>query len=505
MTTTLFQLASSLLSWFWLSVEITLHLTLFLLVCYSCLKTRREPTSALLWIFIAWAFPLIGPALYLLFGINRMPRKAWRKQHADRTFRNECQARANESLPLVYWRALHRSRAARPADQFAAALNRTFDRILPDDPLLGGNAIELLVDGDQAYPRMLAAIQNAKHHIHMQTFIVWNDKTGKQFLDALAEKARQGVTVRFLFDRFGSTGAVFSRLFSRYRKAPNMSIVGWTQANIFKSQFQINLRNHRKIMVVDGNLAFTGGVNLADDNITQNGAPPIRDYHFELRGPIVQELQYSFLRDWYFMTDDNPDQLLQKTHFPKLSEAGPALVRTAGSGPTPDEINILTDVFFECLTAARRQALIITPYFVPQPDILQAFRAAALRGVDIRLIIPAKNNHIYTGLAGQALYEDMLAGGVRIFERPPPFIHAKAMLVDDSLAVIGSANIDVRSLRLNYETNLIVADAQFNSVLKKAILREQSLSRELDLATWRARGAMRKLMENFCYLLTPML
>ncbi len=205
------------------------------------------------------------------------------------------------------------------------------------------------------------------------------------------------------------------------------------------------------------------------------------------------------------MTDENPDQLLQKAHFPKLAEAGPALVRVAGSGPTPDEINVLTDVFFECLTAARRQVLVITPYFVPQPDILQAFRAAALRGVDIRLIVPAKNNHVYTGLAGQALYEDMLAGGVRVFERPPPFIHAKAMLIDNTIAVIGSANIDVRSLRLNYETNLIVSDAQFNSVLKKTILREQALSRELDLETWRARGSMRKLMENFCYLLTPML
>ncbi len=505
MGTTVFAWFSREPPWAWVLLNAGLHLALFLLVCLNCLKTRRESSSALLWIFVAWSFPLIGPLLYLLFGINRVPRKAWRKQRADAELLSARQAREQESLPLVYWRAVHETRAAQPADPSDRALNRTLDAILEDYPLLGGNAIEPLVGGDEAYPRMLAAIRAARHHVHLQTFILWHDEVSREFLDALAAKARDGVAVRCLYDCFGSTGARLAGTLTRYRRVPGLQLAGWTQANLFKRQFQINLRNHRKLLIVDGELAFSGGLNIRNDNRSRPGAPAIRDYHVAVRGPIVQELQYSFLRDWHFMTDDDPDTLLQAAHFPHLPAVGPSLIRVANSGPTEDEMEVIARVFFECLVAARHEVLVVTPYFVPPRPLLEALCSAARRGVDTRLIVPCRNNHLYAGLAGQSLYEELLQAGVRVFERGPPFMHAKALIVDGRLAVVGSANLDMRSLRLNYESNLVVFDPTFVRALKQIVLQEQAAGTELGLAAWQARPAARRLLENACYLMMPVL
>ncbi len=498
-------LVTAAVSWPWILLDVGLHLALFLLVVFHCLKTRRESTSALLWIFVAWSFPVIGALLYAVFGINRVGLKAWRKQRADSAFLAARESREDEALPMAYWRAVHRATAAEPADPAAAEFNRTMNRLMPDHPLLGGNLLRPLVDGDEAYPAMRAAIRNARHHIHLQSFIIGHDALSREFLDLLADKARGGVAVRVLYDQFGSTGAVLARAFARYTGIPRLRFHGWTQANMFKRQFQVNLRNHRKILVVDGEEAFFGGINIRGENVSQAGRPAIRDYHTAARGPIVQELQYSFLRDWYFATEEDPEILLQQAHFPRVAAVGSALARLVNSGPTPDEMENVADVFFECLVSARKQLLVVTPYFVPPQDILRAFRAAASRGVDVRLLAPKINNHLYAGLAGKALYEELLLAGVRIFERPPPFMHAKALIMDDKLALVGSANLDVRSLRLNYETNLLVFDDAYVNALKRIVLADFTQGKELNLAAWQRRPASRRLLENFCHLLMPVL
>jgi cardiolipin synthase A/B len=218
----------------------------------------------------------------------------------------------------------------------------------------------------------------------------------------------------------------------------------------------------------------------------------------------VQELQFSFLSDWHFMTAEDPGHLLLAEHFPHLASEGDALVRLVNSGPTA-ELETLADVFFNCLVAARRQILAVTPYFVPTPDILRAFRSAALRGVEVKLVVPARNNHFYAGLAGRAFYGDLLDAGVRIFERRPPFMHAKALLVDDAVALVGTANLDARSLRLNYENDLVVYDGPLINQLKRAVLDDLAASREIAPGPWRNRPLHRRLAENFCALLSPVL
>ncbi len=490
--------------WEWWSLRGCLHIAAFLLVTAHSLQTRREPTSTLLWMFIAFLFPIVGPLLYVAVGVYRVPRKGWRKHLRNQELLAHRRAREEAGLPLAYWRAVHSALATEPSTPFARELDRVMQVVLPDFPLLGGNRIRPLITGNQAYPAMLEAIRGAQHHVHFQTFMLCNDEVGEQFLEALAERARNGVRVRLLYDRFGSTHAVLGGLIRRFRGVANLQLVGWTQANPLKRQFQINLRNHRKIMVVDGRTAFVGGINVHRENIDTAAGPAIRDYHFEVTGPAVQELQYSFLRDWYFMTEEDPDVLLNQDLFPETAPAGDALVRLANSGPA-SEPEAFADIFFCCVTAARRQILAVTPYFVPPADIVRALRIAALRGVDVRLAAPQKNNHVYAGMAGRSLYSELLESGVRIFERPPPFMHAKALVVDDEVALVGTSNLDVRSLRLNYETNLAVFDSNFIEELKQIVLEEFAAAHEIELSAWRRRPALQKVAENFCFLLQPVL
>lgn len=491
-------------AWLTLGLGTLMHILCVGLVTYHCLQTRREPTSALLWIFLAWAFPVLGPFFYLTLGVDRITRKSFLRAATARRLREVRQSREDESLPLAYWRTVHQAATACPEDPACASFNRALDAVISDHPLLGGNELDLLISGDELYPLLFAAIGEARHHIHLQSFIIRNDETGRKLLDLLAQQASRGITVRVLYDRFGSSWAVLSGMFRRYRHIRNMHLRGWTLANPLKRQFQLNLRNHRKIAVIDGRTAFVGGINLSDDNTSCEKLTGFRDYHFKVVGPIVQELQYTFISDWHFITGTAPEKLLTEDYFPHIDNLGNIQMRVINSGPS-EEMEVMADVVFLAVTAARHQILAVTPYFVPPRELVAAFKAAARRGVDVRLIVPGKNNHFYAGWASRSLYEELLETGVRIFERREPFLHAKALLIDDMLSFVGSANLDVRSLRLNYETNLAVFDSATANTLKEVVLDEQAHSNEINLQEWRRRPAYRRFLENLFHLMTPVL
>lgn len=488
----------------WLPVWTLLHLAGFAWVVLHCLRHRREPVSALLWMVAAWSLPFLGFLLYLMFGVTRVKRKAWKKESVNRRLHEVRREQESEALPLHYWRALREAAVSRPADPSRRRIDNALAQTNPDHVLLRGNTVRLLATGDDAFPAMLDAIRGARNHIHLQSFILGNDAVGREFLDALADRAEAGVQVRVLFDRFGSTHAVLGGLFRKYRGIPGLHIAGWSMARLLKRQFQVNLRNHRKVLVVDGRDAFMGGINLQEKHRTRPAAPALRDYHMHLRGPAVHELQYTFLSDWYYITDESPRELLKAEHFPHVELDGPALVRLVNGSPATD-LDEICDALFSMITLAERSILAATPYFIPSADIIRALRIAALRGVDVRVIVPEKNNHVYAGLAGRALYEELLEAGVRIFERRPPFLHGKALVVDDLVAMVGTANLDIRSLRLNYESNLAVYDDAFVNQVKETLLGELAESDPIDLAAWRTRPARHKITENLCHILTPML
>lgn len=451
---------------------------------------------------MAWSFPILGALLFVTFGVDRVALHGKRKREQNQNLLH-ARTTAAEALPLAYWQAL-KDLQHEPDNAVCDRIDRAVDAFAPDFPLLGKNEILPLITGPEAYPAMLEAIRSAKHHIHFQCFIIRNDYVAKMFFEAMAEKAREGVSVRVLFDRFGSTQAIISGFFWRYHLIPNFEIKGWTQVNLLKRRLQINLRNHRKSLIVDGKTVFFGGINLDKVNLPENEDQAHRDYHFKAQGSIVQQFQYAFLQDWFFMAKDPPEKLLQEHFFPSCHNTGSTPARVILSGPATEEHSI-EDLLFMLIGEASKQILIVTPYFVPSAPLIAALRAAASRGVDIHLILPDKNNHFYAGWAARAFFAELLGTGVRIFLRKPPFIHAKAMVVDSHIVTIGTANWDIRSLHLNYETNVLAYDQGLANQIKKCILDEESESEEIHLAGWEARPEWQRLMENACSLLSPIL
>ncbi len=489
---------------YWVVFSTALHIMAFIAVVLHALHRRRNASATILWIFVAWSFPGIGVLLYLSFGIDRVPNKGLKNKAANQLMMKQRNERHQDNSAFIAWHYDYRTDLAAIENDFIRQVNRSIDGLNPEHPLLDGNQIEPLLCGDQAYPLMMQAIRSATDHIHLQSFIIARDETGVEFLDALKAKAEEGVKVRLMFDTFGSTHAYLGGMFRKYRNIPNLEIQGWSQANPLKRQFQINLRNHRKNLIVDGKTAFFGGVNISNENITSGGHNAIRDYHFKVEGPLVHELQYSFLRDWFFMTEEPLDSLLRPEHFPETNPVGPTMARIIDSGPSaPPEM--VGEAFFNTIVMAQSQIHIVTPYFVPTNDIIKALRSAARRGVDVRIIVPEKNNHRYSGMATKALYEELLDAGARIFHRKPPFIHAKAMVVDDTIALVGSANLDVRSLELNYETTVLISDETAVNKLKLIVHEDMEQSTELNLNDWLQRPAIQKLGENLCSLMTPVL
>jgi len=491
MFTYLFSVAGASLL---VSVATTFHILRF---------KHRESVSAVLWIFIAFSFPFVGPVLYFLFGVNRVRMKGLRLEAARNHLLREP---GNQASLALKSRAENMQRHGTAWDsEEAMRTTMALDRQLRDMPALLGNRIRLLRHGDEAYPAMLEAVEEACRSIHLQTYIIRPDRIGRRFMEVLSRKARQGVTVRFLYDRLGSSTAHLSGFFLEYQDQPNLQIHGYALVHPLKRRMQINLRNHRKLLVVDGHTGFLGGINIHDANISAAGKGlAIHDYHFEILGPAVSELQYSFLQDWYHTSDDPPEALLRPEYFPRLEACGEDFARVVRSGPGHD-YEAGHRAFFTFVVMAQQSIRLLTPYFVPDGPLFTALANAAARGVDVRLIVPARNNHWYVQYATRSFFAPLLQAGVRIYERPAPFVHAKALLVDNRWAFVGSSNFDIRSFRLNFELNLEVRGPFAENDLRQALQEEIHSSEEIRLADFERRRAWEPLLESLCALASPLL
>ncbi len=474
-------------------------------VLFHILKRPRDARTSLLWIFFVFTFPLIGLTAYLLFGINTVPRKSWDKHYSDALFAKRQESEKGHS-PLAETYA-RRDALRHDADRTGdPALHRLLDRIAPGHLLLDGNAIDLLTPADHALEAMFEAIRQARHHIHLTTYILADDCVGRRLMTNLVRRAKAGVQVRVLYDAFGSAGPEFRGFFRRYRKIPNLQIIPFSHSNIFKRQLQLNLRNHRKLLIIDGTTAFTGGINFHDVYLTgdsgKRGAG-VSDLHFRIRGPIVLDLQYTFLRDWFYMTECPLTPFISADYYPPTAACGTVAARLVNSGPQLQTASAVTNLFFALITRATRQLILATPYFVPSQPLMLALCQAARRGVEVKVLVPRKNNHPTIRIASQALYQPLLSAGVTLFERHPPFMHTKATVIDDHISVIGSANLDPRSLDFNYETDLVVESEPFAQTLKAALADDFARSDVITYGHWRRRSKFHQLIENFFNLFHP--
>src|SRR5687768_15221074 len=400
---------------------------------------KRDSRSAAIWVVLIWVMPALGAMLYLLMGINRVQRRAKRLRRDTVRFRSPAAIRAEE-----------------PGTHLAP-LARLVGQVI-ERPLTAGNQVDVLVDGAQAYPAMLEAIESARASIMLASYIFHSDGIGAQFIGALIRAHQRGIAVRVLVDDVDVR-------FSRHPANKPLKQAGVPVA-IFNPPFvparlnAMHLRNHRKILVVDGVLGFTGGMNI-DRRYWRPDAPAeaFRDLHFRLRGPVVAQLAEVFADDWQFTTDE---ALRGAPWFVPLGPAGDCIARVIEAGPD-EHFETLRWAIVGGLEAAQRSVRVITPYFIPDAGLISSLNAAALRGIEVDIVLPAESDlpHVHWAAFGQ-LWQ-VLDHGCRVWVSPPPFDHSKLMVVDGAWTLLGSANWDARSLRLNFELNAECYSVEFGA------------------------------------------
>jgi cardiolipin synthase len=336
----------------------------------------------------------------------------------------------------------------------------------------------------------------------MQFFIIRADESGKRFMEALAERAAAGVKVRFLYDAVGSW-RLTSRALRVLLKAGGQAIPFLPFLNPLRRRIQINLRNHRKLLIVDGRIGFTGGLNLGDEYVSKDPHFGLwRDDFVRIEGPAVAGLQRVFTEDWDFAADEDP--LDGPDYFPKPVNHGATKVQVAWSGPDQD-IRTIREVYFAAIMRARKRVWLTTPYFVPDAGLYDALCTAARSGRDVRVLCPFRPDHWLAHLAGRYYWDHLLAAGGKVYQYTAGFVHTKLLMVDDVWSSIGTANFDNRSLLLNFEVTCLIESAEVQANLERAFLRDLEASIRLDLETFRRRPFVAKMAENGCRLLSPVL
>ncbi|NOT02495.1 MAG: cardiolipin synthase [Phycisphaerales bacterium] len=450
---------------------------------------KRDARGSALWTIIAFTLPLLGPWLYWVLGINRVKRRAIK-------LRAPVAAESPAAIPTDH--ALTELDVQRALGHLAR-LKRVTDR-LSRFPLLAGNTVNPLHDGDEAYPAMLAAIESATRSVTLASYIFEWDDVGRRFTDVLGSAANRGVKVHVLLDGIGAVEA-YSRVGRRLIRA-GAEVAAFFPLRIPTGRLRLNLRNHRKIMVVDGRVGFTGGMNISQKHCR---AAPRRqraeDLHFGIKGPVVAELQAAFVEDWYLGTDKILDG---DAYFPALTPDGPAQCRGICSGPD-DPAEPIHWTIQAALSAAIREVVIVTPYFIPSPALIAGMAIASMRGIAIRLVLPSRVDRRFMRWAADAYLWQVLVHGVRVYHRPPPFVHTKLMIVDRQWVFLGSANLDPRSFRLNFEFNVEVYDAGLGGRLAAWLDDVLNGSREVTLEMVDGRSMPVRLRDGMVKLFSPYL
>ncbi len=519
------------------------------------LQRGTRPVAALTWILCLLTLPFLGVFLWWGMGHNYVKRRKKRRSRSQAHLHKSFHAlAARGNVPEGHWAEMDKMPSGRDA------LIRRENLALHDEhgifPFTHENGVTIYQNAETAYDAFEEAIRAARHHVHIQFYIWRSDATGRRFRDLLVEKARQGVEVRVLYDAVGGS-SVDGDFMGKIRRAGGKT-ASFLPVQIFTRRFQLNFRNHRKILVIDGEVAFTGGLNLADEYEEWS------DLACRLDGPVVIQFQEVFAEDWYFATKEDlveeryfralPEKPLYKElvedGLPKGEQAkdeqaepaqiareGAALAeeaargalqkrggpdwlalarrealakryvvraRVVASGPD-DPLAVIQKMFFKAITSAKERLYIMTPYFVPDDALMTALQMAAMRGVDVRLVIPAKSDVPLTQYAGRSYLEALLMVGVRVFEYEYRILHAKMLLMDQKVTILGSANMDIRSFRFNFEANVVLESEEVNRVMTQLYSDAMLRSLELRLDVFRQRSRGERLLEGAARLFSPLL
>ena len=475
----------------WAALTAVVHVTGAIAVTIDAVLRKRQVSAAIGWIGLAWLAPVVGSILYLTIGINRIQRSAVALGLREVWGRDSQHGHADDPATPATGLLEH--------EPGLSGLERLCGRVTGRG-LLAGNRVEALEDGDSAFPAMLAAIDRAERSITLASYIFDNDAVGKLFLQSLRRAHERGVAVRVLIDGLGLR---YSRpdMLGALRHAGVPAAAFSPTINPFRSRYA-NLRNHRKIMVVDGAVGFTGGMNIREGHwLARQPRHPVRCLHFAVQGPVVADLQRTFAVDWAFASGE---QLHGELWFAPAPVRGPVLARGIADGPDGD-IGNMPQVLLGALAVARARVRIVTPYFLPDETLIAALKVTALRGVGVDIVMPERSNIRVMDWATRPQLGELVASGCRVHLSPAPFDHTKLFLVDDRWSLIGSTNWDARSLRLNFEFNLECYDASLVRRLDGLVAARMAGSRLLAAAELHALALPARVRNGLARLLSPYL
>lgn len=442
---------------------------------------NRNPVKSLAWATVLVLLPIAGIILYLFFGRSLRNQKMISRRKMRKLNKGKNTTTPPENLSDENRHQVHLAHA------------------LAQSKYYEGNNVEVFTDGKTKFDMLKRDIAQAKEYIHIQYYIIENDNLGRELADLLIGKAQQGVKVRVIYDHVGSY-TINSGLFKRLRR-------GGVEAHPFlKITFtsfvaRLNWRNHRKVVVIDGTVGYIGGMNVADRYVTgKKGKKPWRDTHLRITGPAVQGLHNSFAVDWNYMNNT----LLRMPDTVTPSPTGDMGVQIVPSGPT-DMWNGNSFVVLRAISMAKKSLFIQTPYFLPSDSLLKALQAAALSGVDVRVMIPRRTDSVLLRYASGSYIKESLLSGIKIFLYDDAMMHAKVVIVDDDFVTAGSSNFDFRSFEHNFECNALIYSTEFNSKMKEIFMDDQHKSTRLILSHWKRRRITTKALESLARLLAPIL
>ncbi len=447
------------------------------------ISENRSPIRSLAWVLVLVFIPAIGVVLFYFFGQNN--RKIRRissryKNWEDKELFLQLVEEHHNNAPVKF-----------------LLLSRLLSQV-NGSILLRGSKVEVFTEGERKFSTLLEDIRQAKKHIHMEYFIFCNDTTGKELKEALMQKAAEGVTVRFLYDDLGNISV--PRKFYNEMKEVGVDVRSFMKMRFSSFKSRINYRNHRKLVVIDGTIGYIGGMNVGD---SYSMDPHWRDCHLRIQGRGVYALQFHFFRDW-FSVDAPEIKITNGSYFPPCKVESDNLLQIASGGPNTEWPNLL-QATLSAILSAQKYLYIQTPYFLPTESILEALQTAALSGVDVRLMVSRKSDSPYIDPAAQSYYSVLLKAGLRIYEHQTAFIHAKTMVADDYLSVIGPANMDFHSFEMNFKINCYLYDSDLAIQNKNIFLKDLEACKEIELNTWKKRPWWKKTMESIIRLFAPLM
>ncbi|MFT3748527.1 MAG: cardiolipin synthase [Agriterribacter sp.] len=481
----------------WLLLFEILYIIALILVCFRIIYDTQNNIKTLAYLLLVVFIPVIGAIIYFSFGINYRKRRMYdKKLVADDVLAEKIRIQTVRSSQKTY-----------NENKELLESNRELAYMLVNgsmSTLTGDNDVKLLINGESKFPEVITALEKAKHHIHIEYYIFEDDEIGKAVEEILIRKATEGVEVRFIYDDFGSRS--IRRTLSKRLKSNHVQAFPFHKIIFVALANRLNYRNHRKIIVIDGTIGFIGGINVSDRYINAKENKLFwRDTHLYIKGSGVRYLQYLFMCDWNFCAKDHlkPNEVF----FPEYSsipEAGNKIVQIAASGPD-SEVPVILYSILQAINLAAKEILITTPYFIPGESVIDALLVSAMGGVKVKILVPDKSDSIIVNAAARSYYGDLARAGIEIYLYRKGFVHAKTLVADRKLSVVGTANMDYRSFDLNFEVNAIVYDKEIANQMADVFYNDIKDAELVDIEKWDKRPLYKEMIEKTARLISPLL